>query len=284
MKFLKNETPFESEKDKTKHKDIAIICLNDTDFNAWVENYMYTKKIKTYGRTNKEFTDARNDVTFHRIVHYSDTCSLNLDDYYTTKLGIHNPHIDKIRKSCKMNLNAKNVPFDCEQSNNEMGLYNKYHLTKTSGKPIDPNAEYFVLRLDNGCKDKRHLDACRKAALTYANEIKDHLPKLSKELIDSYDLNSVMYDNIKKDFIDLINDCNVVFSDNVITYMLNNQINKHFRYLKHKNIFSFDYYIFIPFSRKYSISEYEFKVLLIKIIDEVLGYQDVIIETHSTEL
>jgi len=51
---------------------------------------------------------------------------------------------------------------------------------------VDEDAFYFLLRLDEGCKDKTHLEACRKAVLFYAEQIKDHLPELSKDLTEKY--------------------------------------------------------------------------------------------------
>ena len=65
------------------------------------------------------------------------------------------------------------------------GLINKYKLEKTNGNPIDPNAKYFVLRYDAGQKDKKHGAACRKALYKYALEIADHLPELSKDLVNA---------------------------------------------------------------------------------------------------
>lgn len=53
-------------------------------------------------------------------------------------------------------------------------------------KPVDKYSEYFVMRLDAGGKDKTHINACRKAVLHYAELIKDHLPELSKDLIERY--------------------------------------------------------------------------------------------------
>ena len=79
---------------------------------------------------------------------------------------------------------------------NPDGLYQKYIISKTNGKPIDKNAEYFILRLDSGGNDKKHIEACRKAVLAYANEIKEHLPKLSEDLIARYgevNINSCNY-------------------------------------------------------------------------------------------
>jgi len=52
--------------------------------------------------------------------------------------------------------------------------------------PVDKNAEYFVLRLDKGGKDKNHTNACRKAVLKYADEIEPFIPQLAKDLRDNY--------------------------------------------------------------------------------------------------
>lgn len=67
----------------------------------------------------------------------------------------------------------------------EKGLYNKYVIRKSDGSIVNPNADYFVLRLDKD-GEKNHVNACRKAILLYANEIKSYLPELSKDLIDKY--------------------------------------------------------------------------------------------------
>lgn len=66
------------------------------------------------------------------------------------------------------------------------GLYPKYIVKKSNGNPVDEKAEYFVLRLDDNGKDKKHIEACRKAVLKYAYEIRDHLPELSKDLFAKY--------------------------------------------------------------------------------------------------
>jgi hypothetical protein len=42
----------------------------------------------------------------------------------------------------------------------KQGLYQKYNVTKTDGSPVDPNARYFVLRLDTDA-------AARQAVLMY---------------------------------------------------------------------------------------------------------------------
>ena len=65
------------------------------------------------------------------------------------------------------------------------GLYNKYNISRTDGTPIDPNDEYFVLKV-NGNGDVNHLEASRKGVLAYAEAIKPYLPELSIELENKY--------------------------------------------------------------------------------------------------
>lgn len=66
------------------------------------------------------------------------------------------------------------------------GLFRKYHITKADGRPIDPDAEYFVLRLDSGGSDQQHVNACRRAVLLYAECIQSHLPRLADDLRARY--------------------------------------------------------------------------------------------------
>jgi hypothetical protein len=93
------------------------------------------------------------------------------------------------------------IPF---KEDNPQGLHRRYYIQKFEGKkfvgqdffgnsqfepifkPVDKDAEYFVLRLDDKGSDPKHIAACRKAVLTYAEEIKDHLPELSKDLKERY--------------------------------------------------------------------------------------------------
>jgi hypothetical protein len=62
------------------------------------------------------------------------------------------------------------------------GLLPRYKVTKTDGTPVDPRAEYFILRYDDYGSDPKHIEACRKALAVYAEEIKEHLPLLSADL------------------------------------------------------------------------------------------------------
>ena len=75
------------------------------------------------------------------------------------------------------------------QLENPKGLHQKYHIQKIGYfgyEPLDDGFEGFVLRLDKG-GDPKHVEACRKAVLKYAEEIKDYLPELSKDLVDKYE-------------------------------------------------------------------------------------------------
>lgn len=63
------------------------------------------------------------------------------------------------------------------------GLKRKYAITHADGSPCDPDATYFVLRLDyHRDGDNTHITACRAAAWRYADVIQTHLPALSSDL------------------------------------------------------------------------------------------------------
>lgn len=63
----------------------------------------------------------------------------------------------------------------------EKGLMARYRVTKIDGT-TNPDAEYFVLRLDDKGSDPVHIAACREAINTYADAIKSHLPLLHDDL------------------------------------------------------------------------------------------------------
>lgn len=56
-----------------------------------------------------------------------------------------------------------------------LGIYEKYTITKTDGTPIDPKAQYFVLRLDTDL-------AARIAAVAYAAACEADHPELAADL------------------------------------------------------------------------------------------------------
>jgi hypothetical protein len=55
-------------------------------------------------------------------------------------------------------------------------LFNKYKIKKGDGSPVDPSAQYFVLRIDTD-------PAARFAIVAYANFIKRSDPQFSRELL-----------------------------------------------------------------------------------------------------
>lgn len=52
----------------------------------------------------------------------------------------------------------------------------------------EPGSEYFVMRLDEGGKDREHIKACRIGVHAYADAIEHHLPELAKDLRERYPL------------------------------------------------------------------------------------------------
>lgn len=78
------------------------------------------------------------------------------------------------------------------QTENPTGLHRRYKISKITKQgqiiPIDYGSEYFVLRLDEGGKDRKHIVACRIGVHAYANAIQDHLPELAKDLKERYPL------------------------------------------------------------------------------------------------
>lgn len=62
----------------------------------------------------------------------------------------------------------------------EGGYHQKYIISKTNGNPVDPEAEYFLLRFD---KDPHAL----KALYAYAKSVAEDNPQLAKDLLDKID-------------------------------------------------------------------------------------------------
>lgn len=58
-------------------------------------------------------------------------------------------------------------------------------IMKAITEPVDPNAEYFVLRLD-GEGEYSHVMACREAINAYADAIQEYRPQLANELRSKY--------------------------------------------------------------------------------------------------
>ena len=83
-------------------------------------------------------------------------------------------------------------------------------------------------------------------------------------------------ENLKKDFIELLNDCNISFDGDDIDYKKDGI--SLFYYQKNENIFRFEYKFWSNFESKYNLNYYELKDLLVGIVEEVLNYKSVIPE------
>lgn len=77
-------------------------------------------------------------------------------------------------------------------------LYDKYRVSKADGTPTHSLAEYFVLRLDRHCEDKKHTEACRTAVFAYARAMRGVEPLLSNDIFDKF--TPLLY--TAQDFID----------------------------------------------------------------------------------
>ena len=66
-----------------------------------------------------------------------------------------------------------------EKESGMKGLYNKYVISKTSGKPIDPMARFIVLRIDDG----RYVYACRAGAAAFAEAVREKNPLLADDIL-----------------------------------------------------------------------------------------------------
>lgn len=84
------------------------------------------------------------------------------------------------------------------QQENPDGLHGRYWIRKWDGRFCDPDAIYFVLRLDKGGSDPAHLEAGRFAARMYSlflellGDKAAHLQQLAKELAELCD--KISYD------------------------------------------------------------------------------------------
>ena len=65
------------------------------------------------------------------------------------------------------------------------GLYRKYKIERTDGTLINPENEYFILKV-KGVGNQKHISACRKAVITYAEEMHIELPELANDLFARY--------------------------------------------------------------------------------------------------
>ena len=80
-------------------------------------------------------------------------------------------------------------------------------------------------------------------------------------------------ENIKKDFVELLEDCAISFDGKDIDYKKGD--NLLFYYRKTNNNFYLIYKIWTNFENKYSLNYKELQKLLVDILEEVLNYKEV---------
>lgn len=92
------------------------------------------------------------------------------------------PRGEQLDRLIRDNPCPKEFWDEVEDSDVYGGLYGRYLISKTNGQPVDPRAEYFVLRLDEFGDDQRHIQACRKAVLVYADSIESRNSELADDI------------------------------------------------------------------------------------------------------
>ena len=80
-------------------------------------------------------------------------------------------------------------------------------------------------------------------------------------------------EDLKKDFIDLLNGCNISFNNDDIDYKKDG--NLLFFYRKKDNCFNVRYSIWVNFENKYNLNYHELKELLVGVVEDVLNYKEV---------
>ncbi|WP_309382036.1 hypothetical protein [Cerasicoccus frondis] len=83
-------------------------------------------------------------------------------------------------------MNTVKEPIPTREDNPD-GYHQKYIISKADGSPVDPGAEYFVLRLTSG-GDQDHHKASLRALSAYVDSIEGKLPKLASDLRERYSL------------------------------------------------------------------------------------------------
>jgi hypothetical protein len=68
---------------------------------------------------------------------------------------------------------------------NQEGFHQRYRVEKIAGN-TDPRAHYLVLRLDKFGGDEKWINACRKAAMTLADEVEKDFPFFAGDLRRNY--------------------------------------------------------------------------------------------------
>lgn len=68
------------------------------------------------------------------------------------------------------------------QAENPDGLNKRYKLAHADGRPVDPKAIYFVLRLDGHANNMGHVRACREAARVYCQNAPNSMKVVANQL------------------------------------------------------------------------------------------------------
>ena len=97
------------------------------------------------------------------------------------------------------------------------------------------------------------------------NEVESILKKLKSKVN--------VKENLKKDFIDLLNGCTISFVYDHIDYRKDGKL--LFYYRKKDNYFYFPYSIWLNFSSKFNLNHQELSDLLVDVVEDVLNYKDV---------
>jgi hypothetical protein len=88
-------------------------------------------------------------------------------------------------------------------------------------------------------------------------------------------------ENLKKDFIELLNGCNISFLGDDIYYRKDEKL--LFYYQKKDNYFNVRYSIWVNFENKYKLNYQELRDLLVGVVEDVLNYEGVTPHQFLTE-
>lgn len=124
----------------------------------------------TFTCTNFSFDHEKNTIWFNKVEHNPEEIEW-LEE---------TPSVQPIEGEQKANS------YPPTPDENPEGFHKRYIVFKTSGEPVDENAEYLVLRVDWGGDDKEHIRAGRTAARAYANAVRHHLPKVAEDILLRY--------------------------------------------------------------------------------------------------
>lgn len=187
-----------------------VILLTKEDIQTTKIGLHYAIKAKgvTINFTPDALEEFVNDVCNHDFEEQNDG---SLDWFKKGKLLGKAP-LQPLTRRYKMNIPT--------QQENPHGLHQRYYIQKIVpttredaknwqkefGNPLDiysakdapsyklvdldKDAEYFVLRLDDGGSDPEHIKACRIGIHAYADAIEHKLPELAKDLRERYPLKS----------------------------------------------------------------------------------------------